>query len=468
MTLTKHHAAILDRPPPQQHHHHQWQTVVVPWWGTTGRRTSSLRRPYAVPAVVKVYVFVVVLVTVLLLPVALFCHGNHPCWVDAFRAISVVPSSSLSSSSSLSFNVTRRRTKRGTLLWQQSPPQQQQQQQQEEGLRDETTTTTTTTVKQSSSSTTPPPPSRRSSVVLPGAMGLLCTAAIVAALTGVLPGYYATIDAGSSSTITSSNSLPMLQGSVLGRDVGTTLLTGLLGYAFVQVITYLTVTKQYLVSRDARKIIHTLSAPLFMLFWPLFEHHHPSSRVFAAIVPILNGIRLFIASQSPAQDSGSDQPDMSESALAQAVSRSGNSKEALGGPFIYVCMLAISIVAFWTESPHGIIAMSTLAAGDGMADIVGRRYGSKNPWPYNPRKSIAGSLAFVSASAVTSLALILWIQYTGSGLATLSSQYTTLEVATNILIISTVAAIVETIPWLGDDNYTVPISAALLSFILFS
>ena len=461
MTLTKHHAAILDRPPPQHHHHHhhQWPMVVVPWWGTTGRRTSSLRRPCAVPAVfVKVYVFVVVLVPVLL-PVVLFCHGNHPCWVDAFRAISVVPSSSLSSSSSLSFNVTRRRTKRGTLLWQQSPPPQQQQQ--EEGLRDETTTTTTP-VKQSSVTTPPPPPSRRSSVVLPGAMGVLCTAAIVAALTGVLPGYYATIDAGSSS------SLPMLQGSVLGRDVGTTLLTGLLGYAFVQVITYLTVTKQYLVSRDARKIIHTLSAPLFMLFWPLFEHHHPSSRVFAAIVPILNGIRLFIASQSPAQDSGSDQPDMSESALAQAVSRSGNSKEALGGPFIYVCMLAISIVAFWTESPHGIIAMSTLAAGDGMADIVGRRYGSKNPWPYNPRKSIAGSLAFVSASAVTSLALILWIQYTGSGLATLSSQYTTLEVATNILIISTVAAIVETIPWLGDDNYTVPISAALLSFILFS
>ncbi len=451
-SVTQHPHAIMDHHTPtgpssgplciptryhHQHRHHrsisrhrrrEWRMVPWGWWGKR------------------------ILVLVLLLGVVICHDNNHPCWVDAFRAVSV-PASSLSSS--VSFDMTRKRTKR-TLLWQQEP---------ERGIRDDTnmdTTSTATTTSEDASAVvvevvrspvvTPSP--RRPSVVLPGAIGLLGTV-ICAALTGVLPGY-----------IDGSSSIPALQVSMVGRDVASTILTGVLGYAFVQCITYGTVTKQYLVSSDARKIIHTLSAPLFMLFWPLYCHHHPSSRFFAAIVPIVNGIRLFIASRS--SSNGSDQNATSESALAQAVSRSGDSREALGGPFIYVGMLAISIVGFWTESPHGIIAMSTLAAGDGMADIVGRRYGSQNPWPYNPNKSIAGSLAFVLASGVTSLALMLWIQYTGSGLATLSSQYTTVEIATNIMIISTVAAIVETIPWLGDDNYTVPISAALLSFLLFS
>jgi phytol kinase len=281
------------------------------------------------------------------------------------------------------------------------------------------------------------------------------TTCTIAAGTGVLPGYYD------------------LNHFALLRDVVTTQLTGMLGYNFVQIVTYYTVTKQYVVPRDARKIIHTLSAPLYILLWPLFTPHHTSSRIFAAIVPIINAIRLYIASQSNSNDDhnheSSSLSSSSESALAQAVSRSGDSKEALGGPFIYVIMLTLAILCFWTETPHGIIAMSTLAAGDGMADIIGRRYGSSNPWPYNNKKSMVGSLAFVVASSITSLFLILWIHYTGSGLESLFQHYTILDIAWKIVVISTISAIVETIPsWLGDDNYTVPISAVIGSMILLS
>jgi phytol kinase len=395
---------------------------------------------------------------------------NGKYHVDAFRATSTSSSTTTTTST---FNITRqrqpmkkqngifRRNTKQTVLWQQ---QQQQQQQKEPNIVDKTTTTTdttTTTVASKDGTVTElkmGTTGSNKSVVLLSALGLLTTCSI-AAMTGVVPGYYQ-----------NDHTWP---GSILLRDVGSTIVTGILGYAFVQCITYLTVTKQCIVSRDARKIIHTLSAPLFILFWPLYTSHHPSSRIFAAIVPILNGIRLFIASNSSANTiNGSNESNSSlsssESALAQAVSRSGDSKEALGGPFIYVCMLAMSILCFWTDTPHGIIAMSTLAAGDGMADLIGRRYGSTNPWPYNTKKSIVGSLAFVVASSITSVSLILWIQYTQSGLGTLASQYTTIEVAINVVLISIIAAIVETIPWLGDDNYTVPISAAIVSMILFS
>lgn len=348
-----------------------------------------------------------------------------------------------------------RRNRKHTILW-------QQQQQQDPRIVNQATIDTPTTSDEMAVTTEPKTIDTNTgsdkSVVLIAALGLLSTG-IIAAITGILPGYY-------------SPDHSTFQTTMLLRDVGSTLLTGILGYAFVQAVTYTTVTKQWIQSRDARKIIHTCSAPLFILFWPLFTTHHPSSRIFAAMVPILNGLRLYIAANSPNANNNNNNntaSSSSESALAQAVSRSGDSKEALGGPFIYVMMLAMSIMCFWTDAPHGIVAMSTLAAGDGMADLVGRRYGANTArWPYNTKKSIVGSLAFVVASTITAFTLILWIQYTHSGLLTLSAQYTTSEIAINVALISIVAAIVETIPWLGDDNYTVPISAAIVSLVLFS
>jgi len=74
--------------------------------------------------------------------------------------------------------------------------------------------------------------------------------------------------------------------------------------------------------RDARKLIHTLSAPLFMLVWPLFSSA-TGARWFAVIVPLLNAVRLWLAG------AGSDNEEVS---LAAAVSRSGDRKEAVSVP----------------------------------------------------------------------------------------------------------------------------------------
>lgn len=65
--------------------------------------------------------------------------------------------------------------------------------------------------------------------------------------------------------------------------------------------------------------------------------------------------------------------------LANAVSRSGDAKEALGGPFLYVLTITAAILLFWRTSLSGIIAVSTMAAGDGVSrpvfrstDVLGR------------------------------------------------------------------------------------------------
>ena len=237
--------------------------------------------------------------------------------------------------------------------------------------------------------------------------------------------------------------------ALIARDLGVSLLCAVLGLAFVKAITTLA-SKEILEPRDSRKIIHTLSAPLFMVFWPLFSDSG-GARVFAGIVPLANAVRLYVA----ATGSGDEEE------LASAVSRSGDAKEALGGPFFYVLVLLASVLVFWRDGYAGIIASSTMAAGDGLADLIGRRFGENNKWFFNKDKSIAGSVAFFIGASSCSIAIAWWFAYTGTLVPTMEFA----DVAVRIVIISAISAIVELIP-IVDDNWSVPLTAAILAAAL--
>mmetsp|Transcript_22994 Transcript_22994/g.42182 ORF Transcript_22994/g.42182 Transcript_22994/m.42182 type:complete len:354 (+) Transcript_22994:153-1214(+) len=192
--------------------------------------------------------------------------------------------------------------------------------------------------------------------------------------------------------------------SLIYRDLFSTIGAIVAAAIFVKGITY-PAKMGKIESRDARKIIHTLSAPLFMLLWPLYSGAY-GARVFASIVPLLNTLRLYLA--------GTDSGSGDETELAGAISRSGDAKEALGGPFVYVLVLLFSTLVFWTDSPIGIVAISNMAIGDGLADLIGRRFGSTNKWSFNKSKSMAGSAAFVAGSFVGSYGLISWLTSMGA------------------------------------------------------
>lgn len=270
----------------------------------------------------------------------------------------------------------------------------------------------------------------------------------IAAKLGLLPG----------TPLSDGEFLPYSNMQIL-RDLGSSLLCGALAYALVKTITWAATPTEdrpaYLQPRDSRKITHTLSATAYMLLWPLFSSA-TGARFFAAVVPLINGARLYLAA------SGDD-----DNNLASALSRSGNKAEATGGPLIYVGILAAAILLFWRDEPAGVVALSTMAAGDGLADLVGRRFGKNNQWPAaltgaENRKSVAGSLALVIASVLTSAGILLWLQATGSLLMVLPPLG---ELITKLLIITCGAALIELIP-IADDNYTVPITAAVLSLFL--
>ena len=247
--------------------------------------------------------------------------------------------------------------------------------------------------------------------------------------------------------------------SLIYRDVSSTLLCIVGATVFVKAITY-PAARGWIESRDARKIIHTLSAPLFILLWPLFSNAH-GARVFASIVPLLNALRLFLAGTGGSNDDQSSPDRGAEAELAGAISRSGDAKESLGGPFVYVMVLLACTLTFWT-SPIGVVSVATMAGGDGLADLVGRRAGSNNKWFFNKNKSMAGSAAFVAGSFFTSFGLISWLISTGV-MDALELSSTALVV--RLLAIAVICAGIELIP-VGDDNWTVPSSAALLSAFL--
>lgn len=225
--------------------------------------------------------------------------------------------------------------------------------------------------------------------------------------------------------------------------------------------------KKILPSIVTRKIIHTGSAPLFLLHWPLFSRH-PSARFVASCIPLFQTIRLIAAGLSGKKRSSISSEDswsaITASATSEdlvlAVSRTGDNLEALGGPLIYSLVLLCGTSLFFRESPVGIVAICQMAAGDGLADIIGRRWGASK-WSFSQSKSIIGTIAFVLGGFLCSSLCLHWLNYTGFHQYSLSSSWL------KIFVISLCSGVVELFP-IVDDNILVPIVAGLMTWLLFS
>jgi len=94
---------------------------------------------------------------------------------------------------------------------------------------------------------------------------------------------------------------------------------------------------------------------------------------------------------------------VSDAGLVASVSREGDRRELLKGPLFYVLVLIACTLLSWRDSPTGLVAVSMMCGGDGMADIVGRRFGGGNRLPWNGAKSVAGSAAMLVGGCLMSL-----------------------------------------------------------------
>lgn len=239
--------------------------------------------------------------------------------------------------------------------------------------------------------------------------------------------------------------------ATLARDLAALLVSAVGGYLLVKAFN--AIQENGLLEQNVtRKLVHILAGPGLILCWPLFSVA-PYARFLAALVPALNMLRLILIGTGVIRDQGT----------VMAVSREGNRRELLRGPLYYVLVLLAVTLLFWRQSPIGITVVALMCGGDGLADLVGRRFGSAK-LPFNQNKSWAGSLAMFLGGWGLAVALIGLFDWLGHFECTLSA------IAGSVAIIAAAGAALESLPinnWL-DDNLSVPVLAAFLGQYLFA
>ena len=236
---------------------------------------------------------------------------------------------------------------------------------------------------------------------------------------------------------------------MLGNNLLALLATFILALGFLRFMDF-TAHRRWVSARLSRKIIHIGTGPLFVLCWLLFTEA-PSSRYLAALVPLAFTIQFFLIGVGVIKDPAS----------VEAMSRTGNPREILQGPLYYGIMFVLLTLIFWLETPIGIIALMILCGGDGLADIVGRRWG-KRTLPWNFSKTWIGSFGMFFGGWFT--AWIILIPFSISGVFPYSIQAFFLPTA----IIAFGAMIIESLPLHVIDNLTIPAGAVIMGYLLFS
>ncbi|PSB23704.1 diacylglycerol/polyprenol kinase family protein [Stenomitos frigidus] len=126
------------------------------------------------------------------------------------------------------------------------------------------------------------------------------------------------------------------------------------------------------------------------------------------------------------------------------------------GTFFYAVSIGLLVAWFWTiQQPHyAAIGVLVMTWGDGLAALVGQRFG-KHPYKlWDMQKSWEGSLTMAIVSGVVSLLILLAVR---------GNIWQTWVVA---LAVAIVATGLEAFSKFGIDNLTVPLGSATLCFIL--
>ncbi len=202
-------------------------------------------------------------------------------------------------------------------------------------------------------------------------------------------------------------------------------------------------------SQVSRKIIHAGTGPIFVTCWLLFNNT-PDARFLAATIPLIITAQFVLVGVGVIRDP----------AAVKAMSRSGDRREILRGPLFYGAIFVIITILYWYDSPIGIVALMLMCGGDGLADILGRRFGHhKLPW--NKDKSWIGSLGMFLGGWIFSFS-ILSIYLAVDKFAGNTTAY-----LLPLTIISLVGALVESLPLKDIDNITIALATLATGYLVF-
>lgn len=167
-----------------------------------------------------------------------------------------------------------------------------------------------------------------------------------------------------------------------------TLLTFAYVFSVPPLMDYL-VTNHGLPRDISRKITH-ICAGSTIVFLPLFREgdwsHYLNITVFAVWTLLLVQKGLFAADDDQA---------------VKTMTRTGDKRELLKGT-LYFVVVAMLCGTIYYKQFAGVLAMAVLGWGDGLAPIVGTRYG-RIKYKILSDKSVEGSLAFLVGSLLAGL-----------------------------------------------------------------
>ena len=139
-------------------------------------------------------------------------------------------------------------------------------------------------------------------------------------------------------------------------------------------------------SQISRKLIHIFVAPTFLLFLPYFPNNF-FFRFFLSLLPISISFIFYLSVYKK---------NFFSNIFCNLMSRSGEIKEILNGPFFYGIIVGLITFFYYINEPIGTISIINLCFGDGTADLIGNFYKSKiiKFAPFG-KKTFLGCFSFV-------------------------------------------------------------------------
>jgi len=131
----------------------------------------------------------------------------------------------------------------------------------------------------------------------------------------------------------------------------------------------------------SRKVVH-ISAGSWLVFWLLYDSSHWTKylNITASFIwTILLLLKGFTA-----------KPD---DQAVKTMTRTGDRRELLRGPLYFTIVMNILGTVFYS-TPFALTAMGFLTWGDGLAPVIGTKFG-KHEYKVYSKKTIEGSLAFL-------------------------------------------------------------------------
>ncbi len=126
------------------------------------------------------------------------------------------------------------------------------------------------------------------------------------------------------------------------------------------------------------------------------------------------------------------------------------------GTLFYAISIGLLTFLFWQEETKQFTAIAILimSYGDGMAALIGQKWG-KHPYQvWGNKKSLEGSLTMAFVSFLVTIVILSLVN---------SWQWQHIVIA---LMVGIFATILETFSQIGIDNLTVPVGSALVTYYL--